>query len=145
MGTPQPTGNDGQPADNQVCGHQTVRFHGNRCPIETPVPLLPVLITQKQGSDHSPHCVLKIRNQLNRQQREGGLSLSAQKPGDGNPFLFKLRKQLDGISKVWGNLPIAFYLTADGTLMTNNGEEINMARKIGFFIFEYRFKSVIVG
>jgi hypothetical protein len=88
---------------------------------------------------------LKIRNQLNRQQREGRLPLSAQKPGDGNPLLFKLRKQLDGISKVWGNLPVARYPTADGTLMTNNGEEINMARKIGFFIFENRFKSVIVG
>jgi hypothetical protein len=88
---------------------------------------------------------LKIRNQLNRQQREGRLPLSAQKPGNGDPLLFKLRKQLDGISKVWGNLPVALYLAADRTLGTNNGEKIDMAAKKRFFIFENRLKSVIVG
>jgi hypothetical protein len=60
-------------------------------------------------------------------------------------LLFKLRKQLDSVPKVWGNLSVALYLAADGTLVTNNGEKIDMARKIGFFIFENRFKSVIVG
>ena len=116
MGTPKATGNDGQPADNQVRSRQTVRIHRNRCPIETPIPHLPIGITQKQGADHCSNCVLKIRNQLNRQQRKGCLPLSAQKPGDGNPILFKLRKQLDGIPKVRGNLPVAISISADRTL-----------------------------
>jgi hypothetical protein len=96
---------------------------------------LPVVITQKQGPDHSRHCVLKIRNQLNRQQRKAPLAPPAQKPGDRNPLLAKLRKQLDGIPKVWGNLSVAVYIVADRTRWTNIGEKIDMAGKKRFFIF----------
>ncbi len=116
MGTSKPTRNDGQPADNQPRRYQTIRIHLNRCPIETTMPHQPISITQKQGSNYSPNCVLKIRYQLNRQQRKTPIALPAQKTGDGNPLLAKLRKQLDGIPKVWGNLSVAVYIVADRTL-----------------------------
>jgi hypothetical protein len=87
---------------------------------------------------------LQIRDQLNRQQRKSFLPLSAQKPGNGNPLLFKLRKQLDSIPKVGGNRSVAISIAADRTLWTNNGEKIDMAGQKRFFIFENRFNSVIV-
>ena len=121
MGTPKPTGNYGQPADNQPRRHQTVRIHLNRCPIETPLTHLPILITQKQGSDHSPHGVLQIRNQLNRQQRKGCLLFSAHKSGNGDPSLLEPGKQFNGISPVRGNLSITVITTADRTLGPDKG------------------------
>ncbi len=116
MGTPKPTRNDGQPADNQPRRYQTIRIHLNRCTIETPLAHLPILKTQKQGSHHSAYSVLQIRNKLNRQQRKTPLAPPAQKPGDGYPLLAKLRKQLNGIPKVWGNLSVAVYIVADRAL-----------------------------
>jgi len=142
--TPKSTDNDGQPAENQPRRYQTVRIHLHRCPVESPIPPLPIATTQKQGADHSAYGILQIRDQLNRQQRKGFLPLSAQKPGNGNPLLFKLRKQLDSIPKVGGNRSVAISIAADRTLWTNNGEKIDMAGQKRFFIFENRFKSVIV-
>jgi hypothetical protein len=145
MGTPKPTGYYCQPAGNQPWGNQTVHIHLNRCTIETPLTHLPILKAKKQGPDHRTDCVLQIRNQLNRQHRKTPPAPLAQKPSDGNPLLVKFGKQLDGIPKVWKDLSVAVYTAADRTHWANNGEKIDMAGKIGFFIFPNRFKSVIVG
>ena len=129
MGTPKPTDNHCQPAGYQVRGDETVRIHLNRSPVETPLPHLPVLNTQKQGPDNGTNRVLKVGNQLDRQQRKGSAASSAQKTGNRNPILLETRKQLNGIAPVRQNLPITVKIATDRTHRSNNGEKINLSGK----------------
>jgi hypothetical protein len=70
---------------------------------------------------------------------------SAHKAGNGNPLLLKTRKQLNGISPVWSDLPIAIYLAADGAGRPNEGVKIDLMSQERFFVFPNRFEFVIVG
>ena len=57
----------------------------------------------------------------------------------------KFRKQLDGITKIGGYLPVTVALATDRTNRTDKRKKIDLAAKKRFFIFQNRFKSVIVG
>jgi len=71
--------------------------------------------------------------------------VSTYKAGNGDPLLLEARKQLDGISPVGGDLPIAIYLPAYGAGRAKVGEKIDPSGQERFFIFPNRFEFVNVG
>jgi hypothetical protein len=100
MGTPESQHNHGQPAGDQPWGHQAVRVNGYRSAMEALLPHLPASDAQEQGSYHSVQGVLKVRDQLDRQERKGFTPFIAEKAGNRNAFFLKLGEQLNGISPV---------------------------------------------
>jgi hypothetical protein len=125
VGTPKPLHHHRQPACNQPRAEQTLRVHPHRGPMETSLSHLPALDTQEQGSHHGIDRVLKVRNQLDRQRRKGPPASAAHKPRNRNAFFPELREQLNGISPVGSNLPIARLLTTDRTRRPKEGEKID--------------------
>jgi hypothetical protein len=127
MGTPKTTNNAIQPTENQIGGQHTFRIYLNRCTKKALLPPLPPSKTQKQGPNYRSYRVLKIGNQLDRQQRKCQTPPPAQKTGYRYPLLLKAWKQLNRVSPVRGNLPIAIYISTDGTSSSKVGEKINPA------------------
>jgi hypothetical protein len=121
MGTPKPADNRCQPEANQIRGHHTVRIHLHRGAIEAPLTHLPVSKSQQHDSEHRIDCVLKIGDQLNRQQRNGALPPAAYKSGDGHLDLVEPGKQLNGISPVWCDRSVTPKSTANRTSETDDG------------------------
>jgi hypothetical protein len=145
MGAAKPPENHFEPVDNQVRGHVAIRIYRYRCTKEATLASLPASITQKESPYHCAHRVLKVGNQLNREQRKGLPTPSAYKAGNGNPLLCEARKKLNGIAKIGSNLPIAIYLPADGAGRPKVGEKIDLTGQEGFFVFPNRFEFVNVG
>jgi hypothetical protein len=106
---------------------------------------LPTSQTQEQCSQNRTGRVLAIGNQLDGQQGQGSPAPSAQKAGNGNPFLRKARKQLGRISPVGGNLAIAALLPTEGAGWSNEGEKVNPTGKERFLVFPNRLTCVRVG
>lgn len=100
MGTPKSQHNHGQPAGDQPGGQQAVRVNGYRSAIEAFLPHLPASDAQEQGSYHSVQGVVKVRDQLDRQERKGSTPFMAEKSGNRNAFFLKLWEQLNGISPI---------------------------------------------
>lgn len=71
MRTPKTTHNYDKPAHHQPGGYQTVLIHRNRSTIKAAMPPLPTPQTQKQRCHNGMHRILKIGDQLSRQQRKG--------------------------------------------------------------------------
>ncbi len=121
MSPSKPADNGCQPEANQIRGHHTVRIHLNRGAIEALLTLLPIAKSQQHHSEHRIDCVLKVRNQLNRQQRKGALPPAAYKSGNGHPDLVEPGKQLNGISPVRVDRSVTLKVAANRTSGTNNG------------------------
>lgn len=121
MGPPKPADNGCQPEANQIRAHHTVRIHFNRSAIEAPLTLLPISKSQQHDSEHRIDCVLKVGDQLNRQQRKAALPPAANKSGDGHPHLVKPGKQLNGISPVCSDRSVTLKTAADRTSAADNG------------------------
>ena len=130
VGSPKPEKNHRQPAGNQPRSHEALRVYRHRCTMKAFLPHLPALDAQEQGSYHGIHGVLMVGNQLNRQRRKSPLASAAHKTRNRNAFFPELRKQLNGISPVGGNLPIATLLTTDRTRRPQEGEKIDPPGKI---------------
>jgi hypothetical protein len=145
MGAAKPPEHHLEPADKQVRAHVAVRVHRHRCAKEALSASLPGSIPQKQRPDHRAHRVLKIGNQLNGEQRKGFPTSSAHKAGNGNPLLGEAWKQLNGISPVGSDLPIALCLPAYGAGRAKVGEKIDLMSQERFFVFPNRFEFVNVG
>jgi hypothetical protein len=145
MGTAKPPENHLEPADNQVRGHVAIRIYRHRCAKEATLASLPAPIRQKQRSNNRAYRVMKIANQLDRQQRKAPPTASAYKAGNGNPLLSEARKQLNGISPVGSDLPIAIKAAAYGTGGPNEGVKIDLMSQERFFVFPNRFEFVNVG
>ena len=82
---------------------------------------------------------------MDRQQRKGPPASAADKTRNRNAFFLELREQVNGISPVGGNLPIAIRLTTDRTGRSKEGEKIDLTGKKRFFVFPNRLKCVNVG
>ena len=145
VGSPKPEKNHRQPAGNQPRSHEALRVYRHRCTMKAPMPHLPALDAQEQGSYHGIHGVLMVGNQLNRQRRKSPLASAAHKTRNRNAFFPELRKQLNGISPVGSNLPIASPLTTDRTRRPQEGEKIDLPGKKRFLVFPNRLQCVRVG
>jgi len=145
VGSPKPEKNQRQPAGNQPRSHEALQVYRHRCTMKAFLPHLPALDAQEQGSYHGIHGVLMVGNQLNRQRRKSPLASAAHKTRNRNAFFPELRKQLNGISPVGGNLPIATLLTTDRTRRPQEGEKIDLPGKKRFLVFPNRLKGVRVG
>ena len=110
----KPLQNNPHPAGNEPGGNQAFRVHANRCPMEALPAHLPELKGQKQGPDHRTDRVVKVRNQLNRQQGKGLSLPPTHKAGNGDLLLPESGKELNGMSPIGGNLSIAIRMVADG-------------------------------
>ena len=106
---------------------------------------LPELKAQKQGPDHRTDRVLKVRDQLNRQEGKGPSLLPAHKAGDGDLLLPESWEQLNHMPPIRGDLSIAFRPVADGAHRPNGRRKINLTGKKGFSVFPKGLKSVNVG
>jgi hypothetical protein len=78
---------------------------------------------------------LEVGNQLARQYRKGLLPLIAEKSGNGNALFLELREQINSVSPVGGNLPIAIRLATDRTGRTKEGEKVYLTGKKRFLVF----------
>jgi len=145
MGTPQPEHNHTQPAGNQPWGQEAVRVHRYRGAMKALLSHLPALQAQEQSPDHGIHGVLIVGNQLARQYGKGPLLLIAKKAGNRNALFLELREQVNGISPVGSNLPVAILLATDRTGRSKEREKINLTGKKKFLVFPNRFVCVRVG
>jgi hypothetical protein len=103
--------------------------------MKTLLPLMPALEHQEQSSDHGIHAVLKVRNQLARQYGKGLLPLIAEKAGNRNALFLELREQVNSISPVGSNLPVAILLATDRTGRSKEGEKLYLTGKKKFLVF----------
>ena len=141
----KPLQNNRHPAGNEPGGKQAFRVHVNRCAVEALLTHLPVLKRQKQGPDHRTDRVLKVRDQLNRQEGKGLSPLPAHKASNGNLLLLELREDLYYMPPIRGNFSIAFRKAADGADRPNGRRKINLTRKKGFSVFPKGLEFVKVG
>jgi len=141
----KPSQNNRHPAGNEPGGKQAFGVHLNRCAIEALLTHLPVLKGQKQGPDHSTDRVLKVRDQLNRQEGKSPSALSAHKAGNGDLLLFEFGENFNGIPPIRGDLSIAIRTVADGAHWPNGRRKINLTGKKGFSVFPKGLEFVKVG
>jgi len=106
---------------------------------------LSALQHQEQGPYHGIHGVLMVWNQLGRQYGKGRLPLIAEKTGNRNALFLELREQVNGISPVGGNLPVATLLATDGTVRSKERDKVNLAGKKNFLVFPNALVCVRVG
>lgn len=92
MAAPEPPYHHRQPTKNEPCRDLALRIYGRFRPIKAHLTHLPASKTTKKGPNHRVDRVLKIRDQLNGQQRKSAVMLSTQKPGDGDFFFPVFRK-----------------------------------------------------
>jgi len=111
--------NDPQPAGNEPGGDKAFRVHANRCPIETLPAHLPALKRQKKGPDNCADRVLKVRDQLNRQEGKGPSPIPAHKTSNRDLLLPELGEELNYMPPIRSDLSIAFWTVADGAHCTN--------------------------
>lgn len=145
MPTAKPSKHCHQPAGNQPWGYLTVRIHRHHGAPKAPLAHLPISKTKQNRPNHRTHGVLKVGNQLDRQQRKSQPAPSAHKTRNRNPLLLEARKQLNRIPPVRANLPIAINTTTDRTHRSNLGNEINPAGQKRFCVLPNRLESVNVG
>jgi hypothetical protein len=103
--------------------------------MKTLLSYLPELQDQEQGPYHGIHGILKVWDQLGRQDRKGVLLFIAQKAGNRNALLLKLREQVNGISPVGGDLAVAILLATNGTGRAKEREKFNLAGEKRFPVF----------
>ena len=96
---------------------------------------LPALEHQEQSPNDGIDGVLEVGNQLDRQYGKGPLLLIAHKAGNRDALFLELGEQVDGISPVGGNLPVAPLLAADRTGRAKEREKVNMTGKKRFLVF----------
>jgi len=82
---------------------------------------------------------------LNGEQGKSRPFPPAQKTSNGNPFLLKARKQIDGVAKIGGNLPVAIHFAADGADRPKVGGKIDSVGYKRFLVFPNRITFVKVG
>jgi len=141
----KPLQNNRHPAGNEPRGKQAFRVHVNRCAVEALLTHLPVLKRQKQGPDHRTDCILKVRDQLNRQEGKSPSPFIAHKASYGDLILLELGEKLNGIPPIRGDLSIAIRTVADGAQGANGGRKINLTGKKGFSVFPKGLEFVKVG
>jgi hypothetical protein len=141
----KPSQNNRHPAGNEPGGNQAFGVHINRCAIEALLPHVPVLKRQKQGPDHRTDRVLKVRDQLNRQEGKSPSPFSTYKAGNGDFLLLEFGEDLNGIPPIRSDLSIAIRTVADGARRPNGGRKINLTGKEGFSVFPKGLKFVKVG
>ena len=145
MSTPQPEHNHPQPAGNQPWGQEAFRIHRYRGAMKTLLSHLPALQAQEQSPDDGIHGVLKVGNQLGRQERKGALPFFAEKARNRHPLFPELREQLNSISPVRGDLPVAIPLATDWAGRPKEREKINLTGKKGLPVFPNALACVRVG
>ena len=141
----KPLQNNRQPADNEPGSDKAFRVHANRCAIEALLTHLPALKRQKQGPDHCADRVLKVRDQLNRQEGKSPSLLPAQKPGNGDLLLPESGEQLNHMPPIRSDFSIAFRTIADGAHRPNRIRKVNLTGKKGFSVFPKGLEFVKVG
>jgi len=77
MGSAKTFDDGHKPIRHQPWRNPAVRVHSLGRTMKATLPCLPKLHTQKQCANYGLHCILKIGNQLDWQQREGLPCLSA--------------------------------------------------------------------
>lgn len=135
MGTPEPEHNHLKPTGNQPWGQKAVRIHRHRGAMKTLLSHQSAMQDQEQSPYHGIHGVLKVGNQLGRQDRKGVLPFIAQKAGNGHALFPELREQVNGISPVRGDLPVAILLATNRTGRAKERDKINPTGKKGFPVF----------
>jgi hypothetical protein len=145
MSSAKPLQNDCQPASNEPGGDETIRVHANRCAKKAMLTHLSALKRQKEGPDHGPDRVLKVRDQLDWQEGKALFPLPAEKTGNGDLLFPELREELDGKPPIGGDLSIAIRTTTDGTDRSNGGRKINLTGQKRFAVFPKGLESVKVG
>jgi len=106
---------------------------------------LPVLERYKQGPDYRTDCILKVRDQLNRQEGKSPSPFIAHKASYGDLLLLELGEKLNGIPPIRGDLSIAIRTVADGAQGANGRKKINLTGKKGFSVFPKGLEFVKVG
>ena len=106
---------------------------------------LPALKRQKQGPDHCADRVLKVRDQLNRQEGKGPSPLPAHKASNGDLLPPESGEQLNGMPPIRGDLSIAIRTVADRAQRSNGKRKINLTGKKGFPVFPKGPEFVKVG
>lgn len=135
MGTPQPEHNHPQPAGDQPWGQEAVRIHRYRGAMKTLLSHLSALEHQEQSPDDGIDGVLEVGNQLARQHGKGPLPLTAHKAGNRDALFLELGEQVDGISPVGCNLPVALLLPADRAGRAKEREKVNLTGKKRLLVF----------
>ena len=141
----KPLQNNRQPAGNKPGGDKAFRVHANRCAMEALLTHLPELKAKKQGPDHCTDRVVKVRNQLHRQEGKSPSLLPAYKAGDRDLLLPESGKEFNHMPPRRGDLSIAFRTVADGAHRSNGGRKINLTGKKGFSVFPKGLEFVKVG
>ena len=135
MGALEAPDHHGEPAGNKPGGEKALRVHLEAGSPEPGLPGLTAAEPQEQGPDHRVHCVLVVGDQMYGKERKGLAGTAAQGAGDGDGFLFELREQLNGVSLVRGDLPVASGFSADGADRTYGREDIDFSGKERFLVF----------
>lgn len=127
MAKPEPGHNYHQPINYEPRSHVALRVYRCLCTAETRLTHPPVGNTQKERPDDCVNRVLKIGDQLDRQQRKGASTRLTQKPGDGDLLFLKFREQINSVPPVIFNFLITIKITTDGTCGTDIIKKINPA------------------
>jgi hypothetical protein len=141
----KPLQNNRQPAGNEPRGNKAFGIHANRCAIEALLTHLPELKRQKQGPDHRTDRVLKVRDQLNRQEGKGLSPLPAHKASNGDLFFPEFGEELNGMPPIRGDFSIATRTAADRAQRSNGRRKINLTGKKSFSVFPKGPEFVKVG
>jgi hypothetical protein len=141
----KPPQNNRQPVGNEPGSDKTFGVHASRCAKEALLTHLSVLKRQEQRPNHGTDRVLKVRNQLDRQEGKGSSLLPAHKACNGDLLFPKLREELNGIAPIGGELSIAIRTAADRADRSNGGRKINLTGEKGFSVFPKSLEFVKVG
>lgn len=117
--------NHHQPTNYEPRSHVALRVYRCLCTAETRLTHPPAGNTQKERPDDCVNRVLKIGDQLDRQQRKGASTRLTQKPSDGNRVFLKFREQINSVPPVIFNFLITIKITTDGTCGTDIIKKIN--------------------
>jgi len=141
----KPPQNNHEPTGNEPGGHETFGVHASRCAKEALLTHLSALKCQEQGPDHRTDRVLKVGDQLDRQEGKGPFSLPAHKTSNGNLLLPELGEELNGIPPIWGDLPITVRTATDRAEGSNGKRKINLTGQKRFPVFPKGLEFVKVG
>jgi hypothetical protein len=129
MGTLKAPDHHSQPAGHEPGGDKALRVHLQAGSPEPGLPDLTAPEPQEQGADYCVHRVLVVGDELDGKERKGLAGAIAQGPGNGDEFLFIRGEQVNGVSLVRGDLPVAVGLSADRANRAYIRENIDFAGK----------------
>lgn len=137
-----------QPAGYEPGCEAAFRIHPIRQAAGTPEPDLaglPAPEPQEQGSDHRTGGVLMVGDELNGKKRKGFAETPTQGPGNRDELFSVLGKQVNGVSLVRGDLPVAVGSSTDRANGTDERGNIDFSGIECVLVFPNGPEGVMVG